>query len=79
MDIADPIITIAYLFSGAPLADCDDACDTNDDGGIDIGDAIYALSTLFSMGANPPPPFVACGSDPTGGDSLDCASFLHCP
>ena len=51
---------------------------TNDDGLVDISDAIYLLTSLFSMGPDPEPPFPGCGGDPTG-DGLDCASFPLCP
>jgi len=50
----------------------------NDDAAINVGDAIYALSTLFTGGAPPPAPFPACGADPTA-DGLGCAIFPPCP
>ena len=42
-----------------------DAADANDDGSIDIADAIYLLSYLFGGGDQPPPPFPDPGIDPT--------------
>ncbi|MGE4602513.1 MAG: hypothetical protein AAEJ65_06380 [Planctomycetota bacterium] len=70
LDIADAILGLGILFSGAGPAACDDACDVNDDGSIDISDPISLLSNLFNSGPNPPPPN-NCGDDPTT-DSLDC-------
>jgi hypothetical protein len=56
---------------------CLDAADTNDDGAVDIGDAIAVLSHLFA-GAGPlPDPFGECGVDPTV-DELGCASYELC-
>ena len=53
---------------------CQDAADANDDGNIDIADAVAALSFLFG-GASLPEP-INCGEDPTA-DSLDCG--VGCP
>ncbi len=76
-NIGDPIRILGYLFpTGPPLTlDCQDACDGNDDGSIDIGDAIFMLTYLFLQGNPPPPPFPGCGSDPTAADPLRCS--LH--
>ncbi|MEM7264251.1 MAG: hypothetical protein AAF488_19860, partial [Planctomycetota bacterium] len=60
-----------YLFLGG-ITDCLDACDLNDDGGIDLGDAIYKLSFLFSGGPPPFAPTGSCGPD-TSADLLPCA------
>ncbi|MCA8958995.1 MAG: hypothetical protein KDC38_00720, partial [Planctomycetes bacterium] len=56
---------------------CIDAADTNDDGAFDISDPIYLLTSLFGMGAPPPPP-VDCGPDPTL-DALSCGGSPACP
>ncbi|PCJ10830.1 MAG: hypothetical protein COB10_10705, partial [Planctomycetota bacterium] len=48
LDIADAILGLGILFSGAGPAACDDACDVNDDGSIDIGDPISLLANLFN-------------------------------
>ena len=51
---------------------------TADYGGeIDITDAIALLGHLFQGGAAPPPPFPACGLDPTE-DGLPCPSPPAC-
>lgn len=77
-NIADAVFELSYLFSGGSLITCYDALDTNDDGAVNIADPINLLTVLFAMGAPPPPPFVACGSDPTP-DSLSCLSHSACP
>lgn len=77
-DIADPVNTLAFLFSGGSALSCEDSGDANDDGALDISDSIYSLSALFSGGAQPSSPFPNCGSDPTA-DTLPCDSFSACP
>jgi len=77
IDIADAIYTLSYLFGGGELPPCMDAADANDDGGVDIGDAISTLAHLFGGAGDLPPPFPACGEDPTE-DPLDCESFAPC-
>ncbi|HEX9284235.1 MAG TPA: SUMF1/EgtB/PvdO family nonheme iron enzyme, partial [Nitrospirales bacterium] len=74
----EDVITIAqHLFLGDPEhLPCDDAADANDDGQVNIGDAISVLFYLFD-GDQPPQPFPECGEDPTE-DSLNCDSFWIC-
>ena len=62
------------LFRGAALV-CPDAADANDDGALDISDAIMTLGFLF-LGMPPtlPEPHPNRGPDPTS-DALDCASY----
>ena len=55
-----------FLFTGGVQPPCPDAADTNDDGNVDISDAVTALAFLFTGGAAPPAPGPeACGPDPT--------------
>ncbi|HNU24603.1 MAG TPA: DNRLRE domain-containing protein [Planctomycetota bacterium] len=78
IDVADPVRTLAYIFSHGTL-NCLDAADANDDGSIDIADPIYTLAYLYSNGPAPRSPFPGCGLDPTE-DQLDCASYpAQCP
>lgn len=76
LDIADPVLTLGYLFEDV-TAPCNDACDSNDDGVIDIADAIYGLSSLFTGGPPPPAPYPDCGEDPTD-DPLRCDTGPDC-
>ncbi|MBT6541498.1 MAG: hypothetical protein HOM39_08035, partial [Planctomycetes bacterium] len=57
---------------------CDNAADSNDDGTLNIADAIALLSYLFSGASAPPAPFPDCGIDPTV-DALECDAFAACP
>ncbi len=66
-----------YLFGGAPAYECDDACDVNDDGLLDIADGIYLLNYLFASGPPPAAPDGSCGPDLTA-DGLGCDQFAAC-
>ena len=64
---------LGFLFRGAREPPCLSAADTNDDGRLNIADAIRLLSYLFAAGDTPlPEPFLDCGYDPTD-DDLFCA------
>ncbi len=77
-NIADPITTLNFLFRGGPDSGCRDANDTDDNGAIDLTDAMWLILYLF-LGAEPPvPPFLACGLDPTP-DGLTCEGHSLCP
>lgn len=78
VDIADPVSTLSYLFSGGAAPSCEDAADANDDGDLDIGDPITSLTWLFLGGAEPPAPGPSeCGPDPTQ-DALACEVSQNC-
>ncbi|MCA8962661.1 MAG: hypothetical protein KDC38_19180, partial [Planctomycetes bacterium] len=73
-DIADPLFLLAYLNGGWGIPGCKDQCDANDDGRLDIADAIAQLNSLFAPDATPlPAPGPSCGEDPTM-DFLTCYS-----
>ena len=65
------------IFTGGTIP-CDNAADSNDDGTLNIADAIALLGYLFNGATPPPPPFPDCGIDPTV-DALECESFAACP
>lgn len=80
VDIADAASVISFLFlTGVDHFDppCLDACDANDDGRIDLADAVFILQYLFKMGKEPKPPFPDPGTDPTP-DRLDCDAGSFC-
>jgi hypothetical protein len=72
VDLADGLFILAYLFqAGAPPA-CDDAADSNDDGRVNLLDAIYLFQFLIGgLGPELPEPFESAGVDPTQ-DTLNC-------
>ena len=68
--MADALTLLDVLFAQAGYLDCADAADANDDGRVNVTDAVTILRHLF-MGASPPSPFPAAGTDPTP-DALRC-------
>ena len=54
-----------------------DTADANDDGKIDIADAVKNLAYLFAFAGPLEPPFGECGVDLTI-DALGCGSFSPC-
>lgn len=77
VDMADALRILDVLFAQEPQPDCRDAMDANDDGGVDVSDAVFELLYLFDGGAAPGQPFPDCGDDPTL-DGLDCAAYPEC-
>ncbi len=78
-DVSDAIFEIGALFAAAGggfAIGCEAACDSNGSGRVDIADVIYTLTYLFAQGLEPPAPFPACGTDPTG--ALSCDSYSSC-
>ena len=74
VDLSDPVSILGCKFLGEPCTTCRDAADANDDGILDISDAIGLLSFQFLGGTPPMPPGPGdCGPDPTDEDLLpDC-------
>ena len=63
-----------YLFLSGPSPTCLDAADSNDDGDIEISDAINTANHIFVQGPPLPEPGIGeCGIDPTVDMLLDCA------
>ena len=58
------------MFNGRPVR-CVDAADIDDNGTVEITDALYIVEYLFLKGARPPAPFPDPGVDPTE-DALGC-------
>ncbi len=86
-DIADGIWTIRVLFYQQGTFSCMDAADANDDGRVDLSDAVFTFNYLLQPGKHsgdslypkPPAPFPGCGDD-TSEDSLSCDSPTQgCP
>lgn len=76
INLIDVIFSLESLFAIGPAAQCDDACDTNDDGFFDISDPLYSLLYLFDGGTAPPGVGI-CGADATP-DGIGC-NFSVCP
>jgi hypothetical protein len=90
VDVSDAAALISHLFLKGALQfqpPCKDACDCNDDGRLDLADAMCVLGFLFSFEEFPSAPgpgferggrAVPPGIDPTP-DPLDCVSGATCP
>lgn len=83
-DIADGIFLLIHLFPVSAGIVCEDACDFNDDGTLDIADAAqlfnYRLqppSACATPCAPPAAPFPTAGIDPTP-NSVDSNDLLGC-
>jgi len=72
------IAFLGFLFLSSKAPTCYDAADADDNGRLELTDAIYALTYLFLGGPSPPEPFTACGKDVTESE-LDCDGFAACP
>lgn len=70
-NLADPVAHLEFLFGTTITVPCQDASDVNDDGTLDISDAIYLLNWLFLNGSPPPGSTDVCILDETP-DFLDC-------
>ncbi|MEE2883350.1 MAG: hypothetical protein VYD70_06445 [Planctomycetota bacterium] len=55
VDLADPATMLGHQFSGLPIL-CPDACDSNDDGILNMADSVYLLNWLFQFGPILPDP-----------------------
>ena len=68
INLLDSFATLAHLF-GRELASCRDASDLNDDGAVDVTDAVIGLEFLFRGGAPPAAPLWAprCSSSSAPG------------
>ena len=50
--VTDGVFVLRYAFLGEAEPACFDACDTNDDAGLDISDAVFLFRFLF-LGGRP--------------------------
>ncbi|MGQ9589346.1 MAG: hypothetical protein ACUVYA_03515 [Planctomycetota bacterium] len=79
----DVLCLLNYLLASGPDARCRDAADSNEDGELDLSDAIRVLLQLFARrlqlfaGRAFDPPLGVCAADATP-DDLDCRSLRVC-
>lgn len=71
VDVSDPVSVLLYLFLAGHDVACVAAADFDDNGAVNVTDAIFGLRFLFSQGDLPPAPYPRCGMDPTP-DGLGC-------
>jgi len=74
VNLADGIFLLQYFFQSGVAPPCQDAADANDDGRLNLLDAIWIFQFLITnvrIGPTLPEPFTKVGEDPTE-DPLDC-------
>ena len=78
VDLADSATMLANQFNGLDIL-CPDACDSNDDGQLNMADSVYLLNWLFKFGPVPsaPGPFDD-GADPTEDNLPACDGEENC-
>ncbi|HVR73695.1 MAG TPA: hypothetical protein VMT52_05160 [Planctomycetota bacterium] len=64
-NLGDLIHTLSHLFLGEGELQCEAAADVNNDGVVDISDAMFQGAFLFQRGPDPSFPFPACGPSTT--------------
>ena len=74
--MTDALALLQSLFRREPLS-CAKAADANDDGRVNIIDAMRILSQLFGRLERLAPPFPECGEDATE-DLLSCEASPPC-
>jgi len=75
VDVSDPVKIARVLFAGLTTT-CEDALDANDDGDMNVTDAIFLFDYLYRRGETPSAPYPLQGFDPTDGDGLGCEEGL---
>ncbi len=75
--LADAVAILNYLFRAGSAPRCQKAADANDDGRLNVTDAISVLLHSFAGAGALPAPFVTCGTDPTP-DDLECTTSEAC-
>ena len=76
VQIGDAVLTLNWLFLGAPEPRCVASADASADGRVDISDPIWTLVWLFMGGAPPPAPNECELSSNAGDISLGCGSWF---
>ncbi len=71
LNVSDAIFVLLFVYRGGQEPICLDAADANDDGLLDLGDAVTLLGHLFGATEVLPEPYPEIGPDPTS-DTLGC-------
>ena len=69
-NLVDALDVVGHLFERRPL-ECEDPGDIDDNGSVDVADALRLLRFVFARGDAPRPPFPGRGFDPTP-DAFPC-------
>lgn len=77
VELDDALDVLAITAWSGTHPRCEDAADANDDGGVDLLDAVQMLQYVFVRATAMPAPASGCGEDPTY-DGLGCSSGGAC-
>ncbi len=75
-DQSDVILILESIFLGRTGLPCADAADLNDNGKVELSDAVLYLNHLFRSGPPPAAPYPQAGVDLGVNDDLDCQKPL---
>lgn len=73
----DVVGLLRFLFASGSAPACQKSADSDDDGRVNVADAIWILLHLFAGRESLPPPFGSCGFDTTQ-DDLSCNTYPGC-
>ena len=71
IDLRDVQTILEHLFLGSERLSCEDSADVDDDGAVDLADAIALARAIVGSDEMPAQPFPDLGADPSA-DELDC-------
>jgi len=77
VDLSDAVMLLDFIFQRGLAPSCRDAADANDDGRVNLLDAVGILAHLFRNAGALPAPFETCGEDATA-DALGCRTHDGC-
>jgi hypothetical protein len=65
IDLSDAVFELLFSFNGTVTSNCQDAMDADDNGRLEVTDALRILRYLFQGGPAPAAPFPTAGTDTT--------------
>ncbi len=75
INLTDPLLALRVLLTGlARPFDCDAASDSDNNGEVNITDAVVVIDWLFRQGPPPADPVLSCGTASGGGSPCREAS-----
>ena len=72
VDIADGVWILNNMFQSGPAGTCAEACDADNNGALEMGNAIYVITYRLLSGPAPIAPFPECGIE-AGADCVTSA------
>ena len=76
-NISDSVAILLRVFTDNDIVPCEKAADVDDNGELEMVDALFVLNAMFLRGPEPKAPFPGCGIDPSE-DSITCDRYGPC-